>query len=93
MNPQRFSILTGSWSIARLGPLQFDPIGVLASLAAPLADARIGIIAISTFDTDYLLVKHAQLRAACSPRRVMSLCDPPLLSCIFGAHIRGISTR
>ncbi|MEZ4769631.1 MAG: ACT domain-containing protein [Caldilineales bacterium] len=34
-------------------------------MAAPLADAGIPIFAISTYDTDYLLVKADQLAAAC----------------------------
>ena len=33
---------------------------VLASLTAPLAQAGISVFAISTFDTDYLLVKEDQ---------------------------------
>jgi hypothetical protein len=37
---------------------------VLASLAAPLADAKISIFVISTFDTDYLIVKEANLKDA-----------------------------
>lgn len=41
------------------GPLDFDEIGIVASLAAPLATAGIGIFVVSTFDTDYLLVKSA----------------------------------
>lgn len=46
------------------GPFEFDAVGVLASLAAPLARAGVPILAISTFDTDYLLVKEAHLDAA-----------------------------
>ena len=46
------------------GPLAFDQVGVLASLASPLAEAEIPILAISTFDTDYLLVKAENLEAA-----------------------------
>ncbi len=46
------------------GTLDFALTGILASLAVPLAEARIGIFAISTFDTDYLLVKEAALDAA-----------------------------
>ena len=45
----------------RLGPAH---IGVLASLAAPLAAAEVSIFVVSTFDTDYLLVKEARLPAA-----------------------------
>ncbi|HUU37292.1 MAG TPA: ACT domain-containing protein [Candidatus Desulfaltia sp.] len=43
------------------GPLDLALTGVLASLANPLAAARINIFAVSTFDTDYLLVKEENL--------------------------------
>ena len=46
------------------GPLDFSLTGVLAALAAPLAEAKISIFALSTFDTDYLLVKEAALAPA-----------------------------
>jgi uncharacterized protein len=46
------------------GPLDFSLTGVLASLAEPLARAGIPIFAISTFDTDYVLVKAAALDGA-----------------------------
>ncbi len=48
------------------GPLDLSLTGVLASLAVPLAEARIAIFAISTFDTDYLLVKEHALADAIS---------------------------
>jgi hypothetical protein len=44
-----------------LGPLDFGLRGVLASLAGPLSGAKIGIFVISTYDTDYLMVKAADL--------------------------------
>ena len=43
------------------GPLDFSLTGVLASLAGPLADAKVSIFALSTYDTDYLLVRAADL--------------------------------
>lgn len=43
------------------GPLDFTLVGILASLSTTLANAGISIFAISTFDTDYLLVKAADL--------------------------------
>ena len=46
------------------GPLDFELTGILSSLAAPLAAAKIGIFVISTFDTDYLLVKKESLQRA-----------------------------
>ena len=46
------------------GPLDFSLTGVLAALASPLAANGISIFAISTFDTDYLLVKEQDLLRA-----------------------------
>ena len=46
------------------GPLDFSLTGILASLANPLAEASISIFAISTFDTDYLLVRADKFEAA-----------------------------
>ena len=45
-----------------LGPLDFSLSGILASLTASLAEAGISVFAISTFDTDYLLVKADNLK-------------------------------
>ena len=44
-----------------LGPLGLTMVGVWASLTTSLADAGISVFAISTFDTDYLLVREAEL--------------------------------
>jgi hypothetical protein len=46
------------------GPFALSEIGVLSALAAPLADAKISLFVISTFDTDYLLVSCENLQAA-----------------------------
>lgn len=46
------------------GPLDFGLTGILASLAAPLADAEVSIFATSTYDTDYILVKADNLERA-----------------------------
>jgi len=46
------------------GPLPFDLVGVLASLAVPLAEAGISVFVLSTFDTDYVLVKEHDVAAA-----------------------------
>jgi uncharacterized protein len=43
------------------GPFALSDIGVLAALTAPLAEAKISIFAISSYDTDYLLVNAAQM--------------------------------
>ena len=46
------------WRCLRVaGTLDFSLVGVLASLLNPLAEAGISVFVVSTFDTDYLLVK------------------------------------
>src|SRR5262245_46962412 len=53
------------WRCLRIvGTLDFALVGVLASLLVPLADACVSVFAVSTFDTDYLLVKQADLQRA-----------------------------
>lgn len=53
------------WRCLRVrGNLPFEATGILASLAAPLAEAGIPIFAVATFDTDYLLVKSDHLERA-----------------------------
>ena len=43
------------------GPFEFGMMGVLASVAAPLAQSEVSILAIATYDTDYVLVEESQL--------------------------------
>ena len=46
------------WRVLKLvGPFPFTAVGVLASLATPLAEAGISLLSIATYDTDYFLVK------------------------------------
>jgi uncharacterized protein len=53
------------WRCFKLaGPIPCTTVGVLASLVQPLAEVRISVFAVSTFDTDYLLVKAADLPRA-----------------------------
>ena len=53
------------WRCLRVaGPLDLSLTGVLASLTAPLARARISLFAISSFNTDYLLVQEKDLEEA-----------------------------
>ena len=54
-----------SWRCLRVvGPLDLALTGVLASLIGPLADARVNIVAFSTYDTDYLLIPQVRLTEA-----------------------------
>ena len=55
----------GPWSaLAVRGPMDLNITGVLAGLATPLAVAGISIFAVSTYDTDYLLVRHHDMDRA-----------------------------
>jgi len=44
--------------------LDFGLTGILATLTGVLAEAQVSVFALSTFDTDYLLVRQHRLRAA-----------------------------
>jgi hypothetical protein len=53
------------WKALRVrGPLAFSETAVLSSLAGPLARAGISVFVVSTYDTDYILVKEEQLSEA-----------------------------
>ncbi|HTS31970.1 MAG TPA: ACT domain-containing protein [Bryobacteraceae bacterium] len=53
------------WRIFQVaGPLEFSLAGILASIAGPLADAGVSIFALSTYDTDYVMVKARNAAAA-----------------------------
>lgn len=46
------------------GTIAFTVTGLLAALIAPLATARIPIFVVSTYDTDYLLIRTSQVDVA-----------------------------
>lgn len=46
------------------GPFDFSVAGVHASLTLPLAQANISVMSISTYETDYLLLKSEDLASA-----------------------------
>jgi hypothetical protein len=54
----------GFRALRLVGPLPFDAVGILARLAAPLAAADIPILALSSYDTDVLLVRETALERA-----------------------------
>ena len=47
-------------ALAVEGPLAFSQTGILVSIIEPLASAEISIFTISTYDTDYILVKNVE---------------------------------
>ncbi len=46
------------------GPFELSMVGVLSSVAVPLAGVRASIFAVSAFDTDYVVVREGQLDLA-----------------------------
>ena len=53
------------WRILKVeGPLDFSLVGILSSVSRVLADNHISIFAISTYDTDYILVKDKDAKEA-----------------------------
>ena len=53
------------WRLLKFsGPFDFSAVGILASVTAPLAHAGISLLALATFDTDYVLVPAARIDEA-----------------------------
>ena len=53
------------WACLKVeGPLDFGLVGILAGMSQTLAEAKVSIFAISTYETDYILVKQVQLETA-----------------------------
>ena len=53
------------WKVLKIeGILSFGLVGVLAQVSAVLAEAEVSIFAISTYNTDYILVKNKDFDAA-----------------------------
>ena len=67
--PADATVEPGWRALCVLGPLDFGLTGILASIAAPLADAGVAIFAISTYDTDYVLVRDTALATAAGALR------------------------
>lgn len=64
-SPDSDMTIARDWVLLRVdGPFAFDVTGVIAALSLPLAQADVVILALATFDTDYLLVKAEQLPQA-----------------------------
>lgn len=55
----------GGWRAIKVaGPIPFEVTGVAAAVVGPLADAKISVFPIATFDTDYILVRSRDLDRA-----------------------------
>jgi len=54
------------WRAFRIvGVLDFSLVGILSRVSSALASAKIGIFAVSTYNTDYVLVKEEHFTLAC----------------------------
>ena len=62
--PGSVSAETGWCAFQVAGPLAFEEIAIVAALAAPLAEARVSIFVVSTFDTDWVLVPERDHESA-----------------------------
>jgi hypothetical protein len=67
--PSGLALQTGWRALKVKGPFTLSEIGVLAELTATLAQAKVSVFAISTFDTDYLLVSEKNLAVAIAALR------------------------
>jgi hypothetical protein len=57
--------LSPGWKgISLIGPFPFEETGVLASVMSPVAKAGISVMAIATYDTDYLFVPSSEMEMA-----------------------------
>ena len=53
------------WKCLKIhGPFGFHEVGIISSLTKVLADADISVFVLSTFDTDYILVKRLNIEKA-----------------------------
>lgn len=62
--PEQETVETAWRCLRVVGPLDLTLTGVLASLVNPLAEARVNVLAFSTYDTDFLLVPAVRLTEA-----------------------------
>ena len=62
--PENVQADSGWRALEVMGPLELSLTGILASLAGPLAEAGVALFAVSTYDTDYVLIKTSSLEAA-----------------------------
>ena len=62
--PERARVECGWVALKLEGPFPFSMTGVLSSVLTPLAAAGVSVFVLSTFDTDYVLVKNDQVTQA-----------------------------
>ncbi|MGW9479014.1 ACT domain-containing protein [Saccharomonospora azurea] len=64
------AVVEAGWRLLTVrGPLEFSLTGIMAALAGELAAAGVSLFAVSTYDTDHVLVKDADLGRAVTALR------------------------
>jgi len=61
--------INGNWRILRLGVMDLSLVGIAAKFSGVLAEAGVNINIISTYDTDYVMIKQAKLSRALTALR------------------------
>ena len=68
--PSNVVVREDDWRALKVqGPLDFGLVGILAKVSSALAEADVPLFALSTYDTDYILVKEERLGAAIAALR------------------------
>lgn len=63
--PSDMQPVEANWRILKIvGPLDFSLIGILSKISQLMAECGISIFALSTYETDYILVKQDKVRQA-----------------------------
>lgn len=74
--PESIELISKDWCVLKVeGPLDFSLTGILSALLLPLAEHKISVFTISTFDTDYILVKKSDLESALNLLDSLSFCS------------------
>lgn len=70
LKPKDVEKASDGWRAFRIvGVLDFSLVGILSSITCALAANGISVFAVSTYDTDYILVKSEKVDAACEALR------------------------
>lgn len=63
--PKTIDAVEHGWRAMRIeGVLDFSLVGIIAKIAACLAQAQISVFVVSTYNTDYILIKKNQIDTA-----------------------------
>ncbi len=65
-------------AIVIVGPLDFSLVGVMASLTTPLAKVSISVLTLSTYNTDYILVRERDLQKSLETLKTTAQWLPPM---------------